>query len=144
MKNRALNRQVRTVASNPVAKAVERARLRKWAESVIAMAEEMPEGQECGSILSESIELVLMALKAMEGWDDPECIGDAMVEGVQAAERMVIAGSKWNPAEFDVFADAVHFAVQIISGVTPTERVNAALWAGAIKSLAAASQMEAA
>ena len=137
MKNKELQRQTRTVASNPVAKAVERARLRKWAEAAIDQAEGMQEGQECGSFLAESIELVLMALKAMEGWDDPGAIGDAMVEGVQAAERMVISGSKWNPAEFDLFADSVHYAVQVISGVTPTERMKAALWANAIKNLSA-------
>ncbi len=64
--NAALQRKTRTVASNPVAKAVERARLRKWAEAAINQAEGMQEGQECGFFLAESIELVLMALKAME------------------------------------------------------------------------------
>ena len=69
-----------------------------------------------------------IAIKAIEGMDDPHGIGDDFLlcveQMIDASER----GYTWRVSDAAAFENALRAAVDILQGVSPVEMLDATVW----------------
>lgn len=119
----------RNVGRNPVARSIERARLRKWLTAMTTELYLMAEGEPCGPFLKSSAEAIGSAIKAIEGFDDPADVGGLMVDAMGDLARMANAGRAWQTSAAERVAEALDCAVQILCEVDARTKLLAWQWA---------------
>lgn len=82
---------------NPVAKAVERETLNRWEKATFKHLSSLHDGQECRAAMEQVLQMICPAMKSIEGWDDPDGVGDVLVAAVEAAADVINAGG-WDAA----------------------------------------------
>lgn len=120
------------VARNPVARAVERARLRKARLDTALELAMLADWEHAPSILCGVADAVAMAIKAIEGMDDPDYLGDAMVDAMDALTEMSGQGFVWRVKHREAVINAFEIAVDILMGTSPQERLKAWAWSQAV------------
>jgi len=126
----------KVIATNPVAKAIERARLKAWLSNVEKLIQSFVDGQRCDDLLLGVTEVLGIAMRATEDCDDPADIRGTMNEALRRLEGMAIAGS-WQADAAPLIAEAVDYAAQIVQASTAQERMAA--W-GHVLAIKAAAQ----
>jgi hypothetical protein len=117
------------VARNPVARSIERKRMHQWAVQVSLEMMALEDGTRCDSILVGVAEAVAIALKTIEGWDDPQGIGLDLIKAMAALQSMAEGGYLWRVADCEQMCAAADYSVQILSGMEPAEKMKAWAWA---------------
>ena len=115
------------VARNPVARSIERANLRRWFTATALQVMSQPDGSEAGSLIVGLAEALAIATKASEEFNDPADIRGALLDAMAHLVRMTEAG-RWNAEHADDLCEALDYAVQLISGSDPHEKMKAWAW----------------
>ena len=132
------------IASNPVARSIEKARMRKWLLSIQTEMKLLQDGEPCRSLIACVTETLATAIKTLEGWNDPEALGDAMTDAIVACEYMAGLGYVWRAESSELLCDAVDYACQILAGMSPEDKRRAWAWAQAAKAKGVLRSLEAA
>lgn len=119
----------RNVGRNPVARAIERQRLKQWQTAITSEVYLREEGDDCGALLKSAAEAIGSAIKAIEGFDDPHDVGGLMVDAMGDLARMANDGRKWRTETADRLAEALDCAVQILGESDPSTKLKAWKWA---------------
>lgn len=117
------------VAKNPVARAVEKARVKKYFTDNAFEIMAARDGEEKCSLLQGVAETMAIAIKSIEGIDDPHDIGGILVDAMAPIVEMSGDGFKWRAAYAAQLIDALDYAVQILLGVDPADRIKGWAWA---------------
>lgn len=120
-----------TLASNPVARAIERAQLKAHNKAMQAEMRSMQDGALCSGLVKGVGQSVGMAMKTIEGWDDPDSVGDAL----EAAQRAMISMHNadadeffWRSEHTALMCDAIDCATQVLAGMPAEANIRAKLW----------------
>lgn len=113
---------------NKVLKAIEAANLEKWRKTHFAMMDGYTQGQQCPHMLTALADVIVTAVKSMEGWDDPDNIGDVLVDAMDALRVMAEHGFRWDVQAMPLLKEATGYALQITNGMPVMEIAKAAHW----------------
>lgn len=116
------------VARNPVARSIERANLRRWYTATALQVMSQPDGSEAGSLIVGLAEALAIATKASETFNDPADIRGALLDAMAHLVRMTDAGRVWDVEHAGELCEALDYAVQIISGSDPSDKMKAWAW----------------
>jgi hypothetical protein len=116
------------LARNPVARAVERANLRRWFTATALQVQSMADGAPGGSLLIGLAEALGMACKAAEGFDDPQDVRGTLTEAMGRLVAMTDGGSRWDQAHAEPLCDALDIAVQLLAVSSPEDKLKAWAW----------------
>lgn len=133
----------RNVAHNPIARAIERRRLQQYFTATSLEMLSTPDGKRSDSLICGAAEAIAIAIKSTEGWDDPADICGALVGAMDRLLGMSKAGYLWRAADAHELVEALDYAIQIISGATPAEKMKAWAWAQQVERKAAAEAVPA-
>lgn len=109
---------------NPIAKALERRDTQRWIDEMGVYLSSLTPGQECKQAMEHILSFVCPAMKAIEGWDDPDQVGDVLVACVEAACNVINAGG-WMPEALEPIKAGIRDARLIIGGM-PVVNIAAA------------------
>ena len=118
---------------NPVARAIERTKLRRYADQLAAELRAASEGAHMPSHLQGLAETLAIAIKSIEGWDDPDDIGGLMVDAIDAVRLMAEGGFLWRAERMQLVDQALDAAVQILCAQDPMAKLRAWSWAQGIE-----------
>lgn len=135
MRNEVFMHVPMVIATNPVAKAIERAKLQKWQDSVEREIFSLQDGENYGSLLQGVSEVLGMAMRATEDCDDPADIRGTMTEALHRLAGMAKAGG-WEKDAAPLIAEATDYAAQLVRASSAKERLQA--WAHVMTIQAAA------
>lgn len=116
------------IARNPVARAVERANLRRWFTNTGLQVQTMANGAECSSLLIGLAESLGIALKATEGCDDPHDVRGPLLTAIGYLVDMTNAGRVWDAQHAGAICDAMDIAVQLLVSTDPVDKLKAWRW----------------
>jgi hypothetical protein len=116
------------LARNPVARAVERANLRRWFTATALQVQSMADGAPCGALLIGLAEALGMATKATEGFDDPHDVRGLLLDAMGRLVAMTDAGSVWDTQHAEPTCDALDVAVQLLASADPKDKLKAWAW----------------
>lgn len=122
----------RIVALNPVARSIERQRLKQWLTRTSAELLMLDEGEECGSVTRAAAEAIGCAIKAIEGFDDPEDVGGYLVDAMTDLTRIAQDGFLWKKEHAARIVEALDYSVQILCESDPRTKLRAWHWAQGI------------
>ncbi len=128
----------KNVAQNPIARAIERRRLHQYFTASSIEMLSTPHGKESSSLICGVAEALAIAIKTTEGWSDPEDVCGALIGAMDLALKMSKDGYRWNAEYAHDLVEALDYAIQIISGATPAEKMQAWAWAQQVNRKAAA------
>lgn len=114
---------------NAVARAIEKQKLNAWLKEANQQADTFKTGDDAKQYIVNSMHILGRAMRTIYGWEDEDCIGDAMADAVLALEYMTHKGYQWDEAGSKLVKEAQSFAVQILTGMDAKGRVTAELWA---------------
>lgn len=117
------------VARNPVARSIERARIKRYVSDTITEMRALKHGDDCASLLQGVAEALAIAIKSIEGWDDPQDIGGEMCDAIGEIIPMTGNGHKWDVAVCEKMCRALDAAGQILGGMDPRGKLKAWAWA---------------
>lgn len=117
------------VARNPVARAIEKANIRRWLAAVQDEMQALKDGDEAQSLIVAVVETICVANKALEDWEDDGNLPVLLTDAVVCCEFMQRQGYRWNTAATERVCDAVDYACQILMAVSPNEKRDAWAWA---------------
>jgi ferredoxin-like protein FixX len=109
---------------NPIAKALERRDTQRWIDEMVAYLAEMEDGKECKTAMEHVLSFVCPAMKSIEGWDDPDGIGDVLVDCVEAACNVINSG-RWDKTALPAITAGIKYAREVIGGM-PVVNIAAA------------------
>lgn len=125
------------VARNPVSRAIERAALNRHRISTLAEMRAMPDWAHCPSLLQGVAEAIACAIKTIEGFDDPDSLGDAMVDAMDVITDLAAQGQIWRTGKpADALINAFDIACLVLAGMPPEEKLKAWAWAQRVESVA--------
>ena len=113
---------------NRFLRATEAANLEKWRKVHFQMMDGYQAGQHCDHMLKALADVIATAAKSMEGWDDPDDIGDVLVDAMDAIRIMAERGFAWNPEAMPLLKEATGYALQITNGMPVMEIARATHW----------------
>lgn len=116
------------VARNPVARSIERANLKRWYTATALEASMQADGSPADSLIRGIAEAIAIAIKATDGFNDPSDIKGALLAAMMHLVHMTEAGSKWDAKHAGELCDALDYAVQILSGSDPSDKMKAWAW----------------
>lgn len=117
------------IARNPVARAIERARIKRYVADTITEMRTLAHGESCPSMLQGVAEALAIAIKSIEGWDDPQDIGGEMCDAIDRIIPMTGDGHRWDAAACEPMCRALDAAGQILGGMDPRGKLRAWRWA---------------
>jgi hypothetical protein len=115
------------VARNPVARAVERARLKTWFTAMGLEIHAKPHGEHCESLLVGLAEALAIAIRATDGFDDPSDVRGDLTRAMDHLLAMTKADWAWDSACAGELIEALDVAVQLLIASDPKDRLRA--WA---------------
>lgn len=116
------------VALNPVARAVERAKLKRWFVDTGLQVQTMSHGVDASSLLIGLAEAFGIALKATEGFDDPEDVRGSLLSAMGHLVTMTNAGRVWDAQHAPEICDALEIAVDLLACSDPRDKLKAWQW----------------
>ena len=114
---------------NPLCKKAEAAGLERWKVKHFEMMDEQAHGTPWPEMVSTLADVICPAIKSIEGWEDPDNIGDVMVAGMEVLANMAKDGYRWDATKRHILKDAVECAVQITNGMPVAHLAKAVHWA---------------
>ncbi|WP_374257652.1 hypothetical protein [Aquabacterium sp.] len=99
--------------ANPIARAVNRARMEKWLSSRTAQIKQFKDGDDCAEFCASVLDELAVCLKSCEGWEVPDWVHQELLGAVEAIQRMASAGAYWDGTSADLIASALSSAVRI-------------------------------
>lgn len=117
------------VARNPVARAIERQRLKRHVSETVAEMRCLETWAHVPSLIQGVTEAIAMSIKTIEGWDDEDGIGDDLVDAIMRCQEMAEAGFVWQSKHCEPLCLALDYAAQILSGQDARAKVKAWHWA---------------
>lgn len=117
---------------NPLLRRVEANTLTKWQKAHFEIIDSKQDGDIATSLIGVLAEVIAPAIKSMDGFDDPDGVGDVMVDAMIALAEMSNNGGKWSVAHNNVIKDATNCAVQITNGMPVAHLAKAVLWSRAV------------
>ncbi len=144
---RALNRVPMAVATNPVARAIERAAVQRAAErmeSMILIAEDRsPQAQ----LIDDCIETIGLAmLSSCRSWELERDAQAVLCDAMDALTRMGLDRQRWHAERAGLVADAVAISAPVLLAISPRDRAEGARELAGLNQLArerAAAALEA-
>lgn len=116
------------VARNPIARAIERTNLRRWFTDTALQVQVATDGQACESLLIGLSEALGIALKATEGFDDPEDVRGPLLGAMGRLVDMTNAGRLWDTQHAEPLCEALDIAVQLLACADPADKLKAWKW----------------
>jgi hypothetical protein len=123
--------------TNPVCVAIEKANMLKFARGASLAIYVMDDGADCMSLMHGIANTIATATKAIEGMDDPHLIGDLFKESLDLLVEASNRGFTWRKADADSFDTSLGYAIDVLTGISPMERVDAAIWTSQCEARAA-------
>lgn len=114
---------------NPLCRQAEAAGMRRWQEKHFAMMDEYADGTEQAAMLVTLADVIAPAIKSMEGWDDPDNIGDVMCDAMDVLGQLAQDGFKWRASAMPLLKEATTIALQVTNGMPVVEIARACAWA---------------
>lgn len=128
-----IKRVPQNVARNPVARAIERKKCLDWLKSTTEDIRKAKSGDHCPALLKDCIEAQSIAVKTIEGWDDPQDIGTELVESIDVCADMVRDDSTWKEEHADRICAALDASIQILNAQDPRAKLRAWIWTEQVK-----------
>ena len=97
---------------NPVAKAIERDKLLRWEKATFNYLSSLNDGQPCQQAMEQILQMICPAMKSIEGWDDPDGVGDVLVAAVEAAADAINDGG-WSTLALPIIMAGVKEACRL-------------------------------
>jgi len=116
------------VARNPVARSIERARLKAWHTNTALEMQLMQHGAYCESLLVGLAEALAIAIKASDDLDDPNDIRGDLTRAMGYLVDMTNAGRVWDSQHAEALTEALDVAAQLLGVVEPQRKVSAWDW----------------
>lgn len=113
---------------HPMLKKVEAANLERWRVEHVKMMDEQAHGTPWPDMIKTLADVICPAIKSMEGYEDPDNIGDVMVRGMEVLADMAKDGYRWDARQRNVLKEAVGYAVQVTNGMPVTHLAKAVFW----------------
>jgi hypothetical protein len=101
-------------AANPIAKAKERHDMHQWIAEMRAFLVAAKDGEPCREAMERVLQFICPAMKSIEGWDDPQGVGDVLCDAVSIAAD-VINDNGWKPEALPLIVAGLNEAAQIIN-----------------------------
>ena len=127
---------------NPVSRAIERRRMQQHGAQLAAELRAAADGEHIPSQMHGLAETLAIAIRSIEGWDDPDDIGGLMVDGIDTVRQMAEAGFLWRVQHAELVTQALDAAVQILCAQDPAEKLKAWAWAQGIERRVLAKRYE--
>lgn len=113
--------QMLTTLDNPIATALERRDTQRWIGEMSSYLESLKDGQACRDAMEQVLGFVCPAMKSIEGWDDPDGVGDVLVAAVEAAADVINAGG-WLVSALDPIKAGIRDA-RLVIGAMPVANI---------------------
>lgn len=123
---RIINMVPKTVATNPVAQAVERIKLARASETLEASVLLAQDGDHRPVLIDDCINIIGLAILAASGWGLDDDVGLGLLDAINRLTDMGQAGCIWAARHRQVIADAVAHAAPIISAMPQEDKQRAA------------------
>ena len=120
-------------ARNPVARAIERKRLQSLTTTTQIRILALRDGEDCLMVLDSIAEALAIAIKSIDGWDDPDLLGDILSDAIDECSAMASNAGRWDERQAQGLSDAFELAVKIIMGQDPKSKTAAWAWAQQIR-----------
>lgn len=101
-------------AASPIAKAKERHDMQRWISEMRAFLGAAKAGEPCREAMEQVLQFICPAMKSIEGWDDPQGVGDVLCDAVSIAAD-VINDNGWKPESLPLIVAGLNEAAQIIN-----------------------------
>lgn len=121
---------------NPLCRQAEAAGMQRWQDKHFAMMDAYEDGTRQDAMIVVLSDIIVPAMKAMEGWQDPDGVGDVMEEAMQALQGMAQDGFKWHACAVPLLKEATAIALQVTNGMPVVEIARACAWARAVSAKA--------
>lgn len=129
MSDTAFLRVPEMVARNPVARAIEKANMKRWLTSVQIEMELLKDGDPAKSLIAASVETLAVAIKTLEGWAEDGGLREVMTDAIVCLEHMAHRGYVWNVEATGKVSEAVDYACQVLAGMSAQDKQRAWAWA---------------
>ena len=120
-------------ARNPVARAIERKRLQSLITTTQIRILSLKDGEDCLVVLDSIAEALAIAIKSIDGWDDPDLLGDILSDAIDECSAMASNRGRWDERQARGLSDAFELAIKIIMGQDPNAKTAAWEWAQQIR-----------
>lgn len=117
---------------NPILRQAEAAGMRRWQDKHFAMMDAYENGTRQDAMIVTLSDIIVPAMKSMEGWADPDSIGDVMEEAMQTLQAMAQDGFQWHACAVPLLKEATAIALQVTNGMPVVEIARACAWARAV------------
>lgn len=117
---------------NPVLNAIKRKDQQTWIDGI----ESWPDGSEKSTELTQIVEMLAAAMKALYAYEDGASLGDQILQAMHHCAEMARDGGKWQAQHGELIADGLHYSLQILQGVDVGEFIEAMAWSRRIQQAA--------
>ena len=117
---------------NPILRQAEAAGMKRWKETHFAMMDAYEEGSRQEPMIVTLSDIIVPVMKAMEGWQDPDGVGDVLTDAMDALRAMAEDRMSWNAGAVPLLKRAVSEALQVTNGMPVTTIAESTAWMCAI------------
>lgn len=113
---------------NPLLRRVEANTLERWRVEHFKIIDGKQQGEDSRRLIEVLAEVIAPAIKSIEGFDDPDGVGDVMADAMMALAAMVNASNGWDVGQNDLIKEAIGYAIQVTNGVPVATLARCVLW----------------
>lgn len=117
---------------NPLCRQAEAAGMKRWKETHFAMMDSYESGTRQEPMIVTLSDIIVPVMKAMEGWQDPDGVGDVLTDAMDALRAMAEDRMSWNAGAVPLLKRAVSEALQVTNGMPVTTIAESTAWMRAI------------
>lgn len=117
---------------NPILRQAEAAGMKRWKETHFAMMDAYENGSQQEPMIVTLSDIIVPVMKAMEGWQDPDGVGDVLADAMDALRTMAEDRMSWNAGAVPLLKRAVSEALQVTNGMPVTTIAESTAWMRAI------------
>lgn len=117
---------------NPILRQAEAAGMNRWKETHFAMMDGYENGSQQEPMIVTLSDIIVPVMKAMEGWDDPDGVGDVLADAMDALRAMAEDQMSWHACAVPLLKRAVSEALQVTNGMPVTTIAESTAWMRAI------------
>lgn len=117
---------------NPILRQAEAAGMKRWKETHFAMMDAYEEGSRQEPMIVTLSDIIVPVMKAMEGWDDPDGVGDVLTDAMDALRAMAEDRMSWHASAVPLLKRAVSEALQVTNGMPVSTIAESTAWMRAI------------
>lgn len=117
---------------NPILRQAEAAGMKRWKETHFAMMDAYENGSQQEPMIVTLSDIIVPVMKAMEGWSDPDGVGDVLADAMDALRAMAEDRMSWRASAVPLLKRAVSEALQVTNGMPVTTIAESTAWMRAI------------